>query len=132
MDQILSMNASDIAWLRESFERCKPWIQAALDRESVCTHTVDDVWDEVESGTAQLWPTANSVCVTNIDTYPRAKILRGWIAGGDLKEILATEPVIRNWAERQGCAAVMIVGRRGWARAFPNYVETHSVVMRGL
>lgn len=126
------MDASDIAWLREHFERCKPWIQAALDREMVATHTIEDVWDKIERGTAQLWPGSTSVCVTNIDEYPRAKILVGWLAGGDLMDILATEPVIRNWAKKQGCDAVMLVGRRGWARAFPGYTETHTVTMKRL
>ena len=126
------MNASEAAWLRENFERAPHLIQSALDREYVRTHTLDDVWNEIERGSAQLWPRGDSVCVTNIDEYPRAKILRGWLAGGDLKQIVASEIAIRNWATRQGCDAVMLVGRRGWARAFPGYTETHSVIMRRL
>lgn len=121
--------ASDAAWLREHFDRCRDLIQQVLDR-GIGTHNIDDVWDEIAAGNAQLWPTTNSVMITNVEKYPRAKVLRGWLAAGDLKEIVATEAVIRDWAKKQGCDLVILGGRRGWLRAFPGYRETHTLMSR--
>lgn len=129
MDQILSMDASYISWLWQQFERNRDLIQEVLDR-GIGTHDIDDVWKEIENGNAQLWPTTNSVMVTNVEQYPRAKVLRGWLAAGDLKEIVATEAVIRDWAKKQGCNLVILGGRRGWLRVFPGYKETHTLMSR--
>lgn len=123
------MSDSNISWLWQQFERNRDLIQEVIDR-GIGTHDIDDVWKEIESGNAQLWPTANSIMITNIETYPRAKVLRGWLAAGDLKEIVSTEEVIRNWAKKQGCDLVIIGGRRGWLRAFPGYKETHTLMSR--
>ena len=126
------LSESDLAWLREQFERCREWIQDALDRDMIGTHNIDDIFDGIVSGQAQLWPCANAALVTDIEEYPRCKILRGWLAGGKLEEIVATEPVIREWAKAQGCNRVIIAGRRGWVRVFDGYHETHTVVARSI
>ena len=118
-------------WLAYHFQRTKPWIEAALARD-VGTHNIEDVWAALETGHAQLWPTQNAVCVTTIENYPRAKALRGWLAGGNLHEIVETEPVIRAWAKRMGCDLMLIGGRRGWLKAFEGYEEAHTVMARKL
>jgi hypothetical protein len=125
------MTDEELDWLRTEFARCRPWLEAALAHD-IGTHSIDDVRADIESGRAQLWPGVNAAMVTNIETYPHAKVCRGWLSGGDLAEIVATEPKVRDWATRQGCGAVMIVGRRGWARVFPGYRETHAIVTRML
>lgn len=125
------MTDDELAWLAHEFERTRHWIEAALDHD-IGTHDIDDVWNAIEAGAAQLWPTPNAVMVTAIEEYPRKKMLRGWLAGGSLREIINAEPDIRAWAERQGCNLVLIAGRRGWARVFPGYREVHTTIVRSL
>lgn len=123
------MTDDERAWLKAQFERCAPWLQDALDRDAG-THALEDVWDLIERGIAQLWPTPNGVMVTTVEAYPKAKALRGWLAGGNLDDIRKSEPVIRAWAEREGCDLVLIGGRRGWLKAFEGYSELCTVMVR--
>jgi hypothetical protein len=110
-----SMTSSE--WIAEQFERCAPWIQAALDAEPIRTHTLRHVWDDLIDNRCQLWPTPNSVLVTELIIYPTgAKILYHWLAGGSWDEIKATHARVEEFAKGQGCIAVEVKGRRGWER----------------
>lgn len=123
------MTDADRAFIIEHFERCRPFIQAALDRD-LGTHTADDVLELLLTGPVQIWPTANAVMITVVETYPRKKLLRGWLSGGALSEIQKSEPAIRAWAEKQGCDLIIIAGRKGWLRAFEGYDEVVTVIAR--
>ena len=106
-------------WLEE-FQRCKPWIEAALASGTVQTHTIGDVFALIANGGAQLWPMPNSVIVTVMDKYPNGvQTVSAW-AGGNMAELEAKIPEIEDWACKQGCTHVFIKGRPGWRRAmFP-------------
>lgn len=124
------MSPEHTAFVASEFLRCKDWLQTALNHD-YGTHALDDVWDLLkDGGPAQIWPLPNAVMVTVIEEFPRKKVLRGWLSGGDLREIQAHEPVIRAWAEKQGCDLVAISGRRGWVRAFDGYQEAATVSVR--
>ncbi len=123
------MTEQEQAFILHHFERCRPFIQAALDRD-LGTHTADDVLELLMTAPVQLWPTANAAMVTVVETYPRKKMLRGWLSGGKLEEIVAYEPKIRDWAKRQGCDLIVIGGRKGWLRAFEGYQEASTVIAR--
>lgn len=125
------MTEEELGWITTEFNRCRPFIQAALDRD-LGTHDIEDVRVLVESGVAQIWPTKNAAMISVVETYPKAKVLRGWLSGGDLTEIQQSEPVIRKWAEGQGCDLVLIGGRKGWLRAFDGYREACTVMFRKL
>ena len=126
------MNAIDLAWVRLEFERCKPWIQDALDR-SMGEYAIEHVWECLESEKAQIWPTPNSCMVTLVETYPTGLcVLKGWLSGGDLNEIKMCEPAIRAWAEKAGCNKIIIGGRRGWLRAFDGYREQYTIIAKDL
>lgn len=125
------MTEQELEWLWSEFSRTKHWIQAALDRD-LGTHDIDDVWDAIEAGRAQLWPTPNAVMVTRIDTYPKARVLFGWLAGGALEEIVSSEKNIRDFATKNGCTIVVIGGRLGWVRVFPGYELAYHVIIKRL
>ena len=125
------MSETGREWLRAEFDRCRPWVEAALEYD-VGTHDVADVWSKIEQGHAQLWPLPNSVLITTIDVYPKRKALHWWIAGGDLKEIQENEPRVNEWAKRMGCDIAMIGGRKGWLRAVPGYREVQTVMVKDL
>ena len=115
----------------EEWERCAPWIQAALDR-SPGFFTIEDVLERCERGAAVFWPGRRSAVVTEFQIYPRAKALNFWLIGGDLGELLdEMAPVIEAWAKAQGCTDVTGAGRRGWERPLAaRGFETAGIVMR--
>jgi hypothetical protein len=120
------------AWEREQFQRCSPWIQAALDY-GLGEYELEHVWALIEDGSAQIWPTPNACMITMVDTYPTGlKVLKGWLSGGDLDEILRTIPVIEAWAKKAGCTYAAIGGRKGWLRKLPDYHEKYTVIAKAI
>jgi len=115
----------DEAAIRAAFEaewaRCEAWISSALDL-SGGTHSIEDVKAAVESGEARLWGWDRSAVVTEVQTWPRAKFLLIWLAGGDLKELRDVMlPLMEEYGREQGCSRSYVVGRPGWAKALPGY-----------
>lgn len=120
-------------WLSFHFERCWPWLDAALNTSPLRTHDREHVWALLESGEAQIWPTRNSVCLTEIKTYPTGiKVLFGWLAGGDLNEVKATTKALEDHARAMGCDAAAVQGRRGWLRAFTGYEDAGMTAVKRL
>lgn len=83
-------------------------------------------------GGAQLWPGDRSAGVTEIVDYPRATVLRLWLAGGDLDELREMHDAACEWGKAQGCDMVQILGREGWARALDGYEKVYTVMGRKL
>ncbi len=123
---------SDMDWARREFERCKPWIKDALDR-SIGEATLDNVLQELVEGSAQIWPTPNSVVISAVRKHLSGlRVCNCWLAGGDLDEIMATEKAIEQWAREAGCHGISIFGRRGWLRVLPDYREACTVMWKDL
>jgi hypothetical protein len=120
-------------WLAAEFDRCWPWLDAALAQHPVRTHEREHVWAALQSGDAQLWPTPNSACLTEIVRHPTGvKFLHGWLSGGDLAEIKQTVATIENVAREWGCSHASITGRRGWLRAFEGYADAGALMVKEL
>jgi len=123
---------TELDWLRSEFERCWPWLQAALEREPD-TYRKEHVWKALETGDASLWPTPNSCCLVSIKDYPTGRRgLLGWLAGGDLQEIKKTEIALQAYAREMGCHHMELFGRRGWFREFEGYREAAVVLRKDL
>lgn len=104
-----------LEWIELHFDRVSPWLQAALDREPVQTHTLEHVRAELDSGKCQMWPTENSVIITEIIQYPTgARVMQHWLAGGDRDEIERTTVSLEAFARAHGCVAIEVTGRPGW------------------
>ena len=102
--------------LDEELERCKPWIEAALEY-SGGTHLFEDVVDSVKLGTMQLWPAPKGCAVTEIITFPRKRVLHIFLAGGELNQFRDMFDSAAKWGKMQGCSSMTFAGRRGWIRA---------------
>jgi hypothetical protein len=128
------LTEAELAWLRTHFERTWPFLEAALDRWPIKTHTKEHIWQAIESGAAQFWPTANSAIVTEIITHPTGvRVLHGWLAGGSLKEIIkSTVPILDHYAKEAGCDYQTVTGRRGWLRALSSFREAGTTFIRDL
>lgn len=119
---------------RTQWERCRPWIEAALP---YCygTHTIADVESQIADGRLQFWPGERCAVVTEIADYPRLRALNFFLAGGDLHELVESmEPAIVAWAKTLGCTRVAQTGRRGWGRVLAplGYRTTLSMMMKDL
>lgn len=116
------MTEAELAWLRSQFDRCSPWIQAALDRD-IGAFELEDVWNYIAADKAQLWAGDNSAVVTALEYFPRKVVLRYWLCGGELEDCLKLEDAIEAWAKRAGAVCAIIGGRRGWLKALSDYRE---------
>ncbi len=121
------MTDEDKGWLRSEFERCSPYIQAALDR-TLGTHELSDVWALIADGRAQLWPYPTSAIVTVLDYCPRKVVLNYWLCGGKLPECIAATAPIEEWAKAAGATCAVINGRSGWLGVLPGF-KKHTVSM---
>jgi hypothetical protein len=121
------MTDEELQWLRAQFERCSHWLQDALDRD-IGAFELDDVWNYIATGKAQLWPLKNSAIVTALEYFPRKTVLRYWLCGGELEECVAATPAIEAWGKSAGATIALIGGRRGWLRVLPGF-EENSVFM---
>lgn len=120
-------------WVNAHWERCRPYLVAALAEGLGEFFTIDDVRERLLSGDAQFWALPNGVVVTHVETYPTGlKVLRGMLSGGNLGEVQEAEPRIRAWASDLGCNAIMIQGRRGLLRALDGYHEAYTAMVRAV
>jgi len=102
----------------QEWERCSPWLQAALDHAGNL-FSLEDVKKAVIKGEAIFLPGLEAVVIAEIRVYPQKRIYNCWLAGGNLEELkLAFAPAIRRYAKRAGCDAITIQGRPGWQRVF--------------
>lgn len=83
------------------------------------THRISDVAELIRDGRAQWWnsPSGDGMIVTEVNAYPLVKMIRYWLIFGSLKECLALEDEINEWAISEGCTLAVATGRKGWERA---------------
>ena len=77
------MNLTEQAGFTEAWERSKPFLANALE-QSGNEYTVDDVLREIQDNHAIFYPTRKGASVFRIALYPRKRMLRIWLAGGDM------------------------------------------------
>lgn len=85
----------------------------------------------------QLWfvwsDHLHGLVVTEIAETPRGKIANIVALGGtDLKSWIHLSEHLEIWARNEGCRAMEIIGRKGWARALPDYDVTQYVLTKRL
>lgn len=95
------------------------------------SHELIDVARAIASEQAQLWRGRKSEIVTEIRQYPKAKVCRIWLAGGDMNELVNEMlPDVEAWAKARGCGRVEICGRKGWKRVLKGYREPYAVLTK--
>jgi len=101
--------------LKSELDRCRKWIEAALEY-SGGTHEYEDIVNSIKKGYMQFWPAENGCAVTEIVTFPRKKVFHIFLAGGEKNQIVDMDESAVEFAKAQGCTGMTIAGRRGWAR----------------
>ena len=102
--------------IRSDWERCRPWIAAALPYAGG-THAIEDVEDELVRGRLALLAGQRSAMLCEVRNYPRLRALHIFLAGGDLAELKSFNPMMDDAARTLGCSRISIAGRPGWERA---------------
>lgn len=98
------------------FQKVQKILEPALEYDN--TYNIQDVADCILDGSMQLWPTNNSAVVTQVQNFPRMKVLHIFLAGGNLDELETLTPHIQKFAEDMGCRKITLTGRKGWSRTF--------------
>jgi len=117
--------------LSDEWDRCSAWLEAAL-YYSNGTHTIDDVLEIVQRGDAQFWHYPDAAVVTELMDYPQKRVLRYWLAGGNLKTLLKAESSIRYWSQLWGCVGIEIIGRKGWHRVLKGFKQTGIILAKDM
>lgn len=125
------MNHQQIKQLAEKYAKVREPLMAALELVGG-THSERDLLKGLESEAMQLWPGEKSGIVTEIIQYPQAKVCHFWLVGGEIKEILAMEPSIVDWAKSIGCSKVTAAGRRGWTRKLKHWKLQYVTITRDI
>jgi hypothetical protein len=96
------------------------------------------VADSVLAGRALLWLVTDgeiirAAVVTELHVTEWRKVCVIVACGGkDMRHWLHLISGIENFARAEGCSAVRIVGRKGWARALAHYRTTRIVLEKEL
>jgi hypothetical protein len=106
-----------------------PLLQRAIDVVDGLA-SLEQVLDAIQNGRAQYWTHENSVLVTQIMDYARAKCLRFSMAGGVMKEVLELRDRAMADAKAQGCTRAEIFGRIGWMRQLGPDWRLTGVILR--
>ena len=101
--------------LDQELERCRKWIEAALEY-SGGTHDFDDIVRMVKANILQFWPAADACAITEIIEYPKKKVLHIFLAGGNMDTIVDMNESAEYFAKLNGCTGMSIAGRKGWSK----------------
>lgn len=90
----------------------------------------------VHDGRATLWLVASSkdvlgAGVTAIVTTEWRKVCEILAFGGDIESVRLVDG-IEKYARTQGCSAVRLMGRKGWARVLKDYSAKHVLLEKEL
>lgn len=77
-------------------------------------HTFDSVVASIIAGARDLYTLPNAVIIAEVGRYANFSVYHGFIAAGDLNEILAFDDQFIKEGRLRGCKFVSITGRRGW------------------
>jgi hypothetical protein len=84
-----------------------------LDRMGA-VYTLGDILERLDDGRMQSFSRGNSMLVTQINCYPRAKAL-DWIAAvGDLEDCKVIHDEAVAFANKHDISLIRAYGRRGW------------------
>mgnify|MGYP003121734667 FL=1 len=117
------------------WEQVEPLIERALDD----SYTARDVLDGIIRNSFQLfisWENDKVECavVTEVADYPRKRILRYVLAGGNNLENWL-EPIqekIEEFATNNYCQAIEVAGRKGWLRKLKGFEQKIYIMSKQL
>ena len=115
--------------------RIERYLQSAIDR-SHGTHTMDTTKRDAEAGQRQLWVVITddkditAAGVTSLQSFPSGRLmLQIEVFGGDnMKAFFDLKSELEKWAKDEGCTAVCLWARKGWAKHLHDYQVTNYLM----
>lgn len=109
----------------------KPAIERSRGRESFAS-----ILQEIDEGRSVLWTgfKGNKLMVAatgQVITYPHARVLRiPFLAGEGMTDILQNEQEVLDFAVKQGCSSMELIGRPGWEKVLTKvgWEKSHIVM----
>lgn len=77
-------------------------------------YTIQDILTALHAGKMQMLAENDSIAVTQICCFPRAKVLEILAVVGDLEDLRILHDRVLNFAEKIGAGVIQAYGRRGW------------------
>lgn len=111
-------------------EDARIYLEPALTRFG--THQWRDIIIGVSQGHMQLWRNSTAACVTEVTDYPARRVLHVFLAGGDIKGVVALEPEVEAYARLMGCTRIQMFGRKGWAHVAKHWTTSDIILHREL
>lgn len=103
-----------------------PHIERALDG----SYSTYDILNNIQDNRMQLWISWNNTdkrveaaFVTEVCDYPQIRTMRWVLAGGNNMEEWLNPLLekVENWAKKNKCQRLEIVGRKGWTKVLRDY-----------
>lgn len=91
------------------------------------SHTFDDIVKLALVGEVDVYELPNSVIVMELSKYPQFAVYHGFIAAGNLEEILSAHKMMFREARLRGAKYLSIAGRRGWEKAMKAHGWQHKL-----
>jgi len=88
-------------------------LERVLDRMGGL-YTASDLIDKVKGGTMQMFCLNDSIAVSQISVYPRARVLDIIVAIGNVDELRELHERILEFAKKLDVNVIQAHGRRGW------------------
>lgn len=89
---------------------------ASRDFQGFCRDDVMQLWLILDNGAV------TAMAITELINYPQKKICRIVVCGGrNVGRWLNERRHIDEWARQNGCQAMELIGREGWARMMPDW-----------
>ena len=79
-------------------------------------YTLNDILTAIAEGRMQSFAVNNSWAITQVNTYPRARVLQLLAYVGDLADVNALHAKLLDYADENNCGLLSTYGRMGWLR----------------
>lgn len=90
-------------------------------------YTYEDIMECIHSGKMQSFATENTWVVTQVNEFPRKKVIDIVLIVGDYEDLPQLESQLEEFRERIGADTLTATGRLGWLKkGLPGWV-VHSV-----
>lgn len=118
----------------KEWERCKPWIMAALET-APRFETIEDIERKIEAAKYMFWAGRKSAAIADYRPHERINVATVLHAGGDIHSLVHEFlPGHEQFGRNAGCELSMIIGRKGWERTLKphGYVHGATILIKDL
>lgn len=91
-------------------------------------YSFEDIVELIKTGEMQSFCEGDTWVVTQVNNFPRKRVLSIVLAVGDIKDVKKLEPRVDEFAKEVGAELVMAFGRPGWGKHMHGEWQTRYCV----